>query len=275
MVKQERTEAASTPFVPSVGSAPFTAIGYRELAADLFLVRLIGYFGSENSDGEVVASMAEAITTLDPAYQRAYDVAAIAMTAAQRGVDNDVRLRAIALLERAAKQFPTTFRYPNLAGQIYLVDLQTRDPAQRREWDERGALLLESAARKPGAPAQSAMQAAMLQTRLGRRERAINQLRELLLITSDEKARNGIAQKLSELAGEDAEQIAAELSEARHRFQDDWLSTRPLIPAGWYILLGPRPSPGFDLVDLAAGPDLIGSSPAFESIPPLEDEPQP
>lgn len=270
---QDRHDESSVPYVPSEDAAPFLTLGYRELAADLLLVRLLGYFGSGDNDARAIASLAEVITTLDPSYTRAYEVGPVAMTAAKRGVDNSVRLRAIALLERAAKHNPTSYRYPNLAGQIYLVDLQTRDAVQRREWDERGALLLESAARKPGAPADAAMHAAILQTRFGRRQRAVDQLREILLITSDDKGRAKILEKLSELEGDDADAIALELYEARNRFAREWLDERPDLPATMYILTGPRPSPGFDLEDLAAGHDLIGSNP--EPTPPLEPDTAP
>jgi hypothetical protein len=272
---QARVEGFNSPYVPSEDSVAFLSLGYRELAADILLVRMVGYFGSDDNDGKVIASLAEAITTLDPSYRRAYDVGAVAMTAARRGVDNSVHLRAIALLERAAKQFPSAYRYPNLAGQIYLVDLQTRDPAQRRKWDERGALLLESAARKPGAPADAAMQAAILQTRFGRQQRAIDQLREILLITSDPKSRDGIIQKLAELQGQDAAAISAELSEARNRFLHVWLRDRPTIPQSMYILIGARIAPTFDLTDLAAGGNLIESEVIPELIQPLEDEAEP
>lgn len=268
--RQRSLKAVESPYAPSEAAAPFLVLGFRELGADLLLIRLFGYFGGGDHEAAPMAALAEAATALDPQFRRAYNVGPLAMTAASRGVDNEIRLRAIALLERAARNFPADHRYPNLAGQIYLTDLQTSDPAQRREWDQRGALLLESAARKPGAPADSAMHAAILQSRFGQKQRAIQGLREILLITSDEARRAGILEKLAALEGQDAELIAAELLEARNRFVRDWHRQRPALPATMYLLVGAPPAAGFDLAALATGGDLIGTDEAlFERLEPL------
>ncbi len=39
-----------------------------------------------------------------------------------------------------------------------------------------------------------------------------------------------------------------------------WLRDRPAVPATMYLLIGPRPAPGFDLRELATGGrDLVGA----------------
>ena len=264
-------ESEAAPYTPSPTAAPFVTLGFRELGADLLYVRMIGYFGGGESEAHAVASLAEAITTLDPRFPRAYEIGAVAATGAKYGVDNDARLRAIALLRRASELYPTVYKYPNLAGQIYLVDLQTTDPAQRRAWDEQGMLLLESAARKPGAPAEAALYAATLQTRLGQQQHAIDSLRELMLITTDTKARAQIIERLAKLTEDAADEIAAEMLEARRTFERTWKDQRPALPPSMFILVGPPPAPGFDLGDLAAGGrDLIGTE-GFERLEPLTD----
>src|SRR5262249_46663638 len=142
-----------------------------------------------------------------------------------------------------------------------LIDLQTGDPGQRRAWDERGAQLLEAAIRKPDAPADAATTAAVLRTRLGQHQRALDGLRELLLITSDASARRRILDKLAELSHADADELAAELLEARRRFEAAWRRDRPAVPASMYLLIGPRPAPGFDLRDFATGGrDPVGAT---------------
>jgi hypothetical protein len=265
---QRAPDDVQAPYTPSPGAAPFVTLGYRELGADIFYVRMIGYIGGNETDGAATASLAEAITTLDPTFRRAYEVGAIAATAARRGVDNAARLRAIELLRKAAARYPASYKYPMLAGQIYLVDLQTKDPAQRRAWDEQGSLMLESAARKPNAPAEAALVAASLQTRFGQRERASAGLRELLLVTTNAGARKELVERLAELEHQDAEEIAAEMSEARREFDRAWKRDRPALPPTMYVLLGAPPAPGFDLTDLAAGGrDLIGTQ-GFERLEP-------
>ena len=268
-------EVGEAPFAPSRQSAPIVALGYRELAADLLFVRLTVYFGSAENQAPVIATLAEAIASLDPRFARVYDFAAVAMTSAAGGVDNRIRFRAIDLLAEGSRAFPGNWKYPNLAGQIYLVDLETQDPAQRRAWDEKGALLLETAARKPNAPASSALIAASLLTRFGQQQRAIDSLRELLLITNDDAARRHIIEKIAKLATEESDEIGAELLGIRKEFEREWKRERPAVPPTFYILLGPRPAPGVDFGELATGGrDVIGTE-TFERLEPLTDEPPP
>lgn len=266
-------ELTATPYAPSPTSAPILALGYRELGADLLFVRMVGYFAAYDSAPADTAALAEAIVALDPRFRRAYELGATAMTDARRPPDRALQLRALALLERGMREFPTYWRFPNLAGQIYLVELQTEDPAQRRRWDEKGALLLESASRKPGAPADAALHAAILQSRIGERQRAIDSLREILLLTTDQRARKAILDKLAELTDDSSEELAAEIFEQRKRFEHEWRANRPAVPASMYVLIGARLRAGFDLEDLATGGrDLIGSE-GFERLEPVVDAP--
>jgi hypothetical protein len=252
-------EAIDEPFAPSPAAAPFVSIGYRELAADLLLARAMPYLGGAHSTAEGIAGLCEAIVASDPQYHRIYEWCAHAMTLARAGVDQRTYRRAIALLEGGMREFPDDWRIPYTAGQLYLFDLQTTDPAERRAWDERGTLLIESAIRKPQAPAEAATTAAALRTKLGQHQRAIDGLREMLLITSDATARQRILDKLAELSHQNADDLAAEILEARRRFDAAWARDRPAVPASMYLLIGPRLRPGFDLRDLATGgSDLVG-----------------
>ena len=192
-------EAASThaegidePYAPSPASAPIVFLGFREAFADLFWIRLTGYFGGPDSTADGVASLVEAINGLDPRYHRPYEYGARAVTIAQHGVTQDSYVRSLAILERGIKEFPDDWKLPMLAGQIYTQDLETTDPAQRRAWDERGTLLTESAIRKPGAPTDAATWVAFMQTKLGQRERAITDLREMILVTRDDNSRRAL-----------------------------------------------------------------------------------
>ncbi|HWO23326.1 MAG TPA: hypothetical protein VNO30_31515 [Kofleriaceae bacterium] len=254
-----RGAAIEEPYAPSPAAAPFVSLGYRELAADLLLARAMPYLGGDASTAAGVAGLCEAIVASDPQYRKIYEWCAHAMTLAQTGVDQRAYLRAIALLERGMREHPGDWRIPYTAGQMYMLDLQTSDPAERRAWDERGARLIEAAIRKPDAPATAATTAAVLRTRLGQRARAIDGLREMLLITSDDAARRRILDKLAELTHESSDELAAELLEARRRFEAAWRRDRPAVPASMYLLIGPRPAPGFDLGELATGGrDLVG-----------------
>lgn len=264
--KAERTDTdQEQPWAPSPSSAPYVALAYREAFADLMFVRLRGYFGGEHTSPDAVASVCEAIISLDPRFHRAYEYCGGAISfymLTSKAADQSVLLRAIAMLERGTHEFPTDWRIPNLAGQIYTQDLQTDDPRQRREWDEKGMLLIESAIRKPGAPAELQDWAAVMRTKYGQQQRAVRDLREVLLMTSDAKARKILIDRLAQLENQNADEIAGEIFEARRRFDRAWASARPTIPAIWYVLLGPRLEPGFDPVDLATGGrDLVTNEP--------------
>jgi hypothetical protein len=245
-------------------------LGYRELVADLLFFRLKGYFGGTENTANGVASLVEAIIALDPEHHRIHEWGARAITLASRGVDNAAYLRALAVLDAGARKFPDDWKLPYLAGEIYTQDLQTSDPAQRRAWDERGTLLTESAIRKPNAPASAATWAATMRTRLGQHQRAIDGLREMLLVTGDDNVRARLLEKLAALQDAGASELAAELLDARRAFEAAWLAARPAVPASMYVLIGGPLERGFDLADLATGGrDLVGTQP-IERLEPME-----
>ena len=258
------------PYAPSPSAAPYVSLGYREMMADILFIRLSGYFGGNENTADATGGLVDAIAALDPKFHRVYVYGATAMTLARYGVNQDTFLHAIAVLERGMKEFPDDYRLPMLAGQMYTQDLQTNDPAQRRAWDDKGTLLVESAIRKPGAPAEAAEFAAVMRTKLGEQERAVRELKEMLLVTSDERAKRRLIDRLATLEHDNADEIAAELYEERHRFEAAWKHDRPAIPASMYILLGPHIAPRFDMTDLATGGrDLVGSEP-IERLEPLD-----
>jgi len=261
---------ADEPYAPAAATASLVTLGYRELFADLLFLRMKGYFGGDQNTANGIAGLVEAIVALDAQYHEAYEWGARAITMAGRGVDNAAFLRALAVLETGSRQFPEDWKLPYLAGQIYTQDLQTKDPAQRRAWDERGTLLTESAVRKPNAPALAATWAATMRTRLGQHQRAVDGLREMLLVTDDAQARVRLLAKLAELEQDSASALASELLDARRQFEATWNATRPAVPVAMYLLVGAPLSPRFDLGTLATGGhDLIGTQP-IERLDPID-----
>lgn len=264
-----RADTGSQPYAPSPAAAPIVMLGFREASADLLWIRLTGYFGGPDATSDGVASLTEAITRLDPLFHRPYEYGARAMTIAN-GADQTSFKRALAVLETGMTYFPDDWKLPYLAGQIYTQDLQTTDPKQQREWDEQGTLLTEKAIRKPGAPAEAATWVAYMRTKLGQRERAINDLRELILVTRDDNAKAALIEKLAKLVDSDSAELAAEVYEQRALFEQAWRRDRPGLPPSMYILLGPHLRPGFDLTDLATGGRDLAGAPTVEPLEPLE-----
>ena len=236
-------------------------------------IRLTGYFGGREATRRRRRGAVEAIVALDPHYHRAYEYGA------RRDDDRRHRRRRKRTLPARARrararhrEFPDDWKLPYLAGQIYTQDLETKDPAQRRAWDERGTLLTESAIRKPGAPLEAATWVAFMRTKLGQRDRAIRDLRELLLVTRDDSARaRTCIDKLAKLEDTDsAEHRRRRCSSSARCSTRSGSTIGPTIPPTMYILLGPRLAPGFDMTDLATGGrDLVTTAPP-EKLEPLD-----
>jgi hypothetical protein len=252
------------PLAPSASAAPFVSLGYRELLADLLYARLRTYLGGGDAQAVAAAQLVEAAVALDPAYPRMYNFGVGAIRAAKHGVDNAIYMRMIAVLEKGRVAFPEDWRIPAEIGQIYALDLETKDPAERRAWDERGVRFLEMATRMPHAPAFSAATVAMLRTRLGQQQRARDGLVEMLLISGDTSAREVLLRKLGDLEETDEALLAAEILEERNKFDRAWERERPALPPTMYVILGPKLGGGtFDLGDLA-----LGGRPLIEPPPP-------
>jgi len=259
------------PFAPSPGAAPYVSLGYRELAADLLWIRAVGYVGSDDDRAIGTRALVEAIVALDPRFERVYDFGGLAMTAIGTNATNDDMLAAIRVLERGMKEFPANYKLPLTAGQIYTVELASDDPAHVQAWQLEGARMLERAVRIPGAPKEVATFAAHLRTKLGQRDKALRDLRELIVYTTDARQREKLVAKLAELTEGDADALAYELEVEQRRFEALWKATRPDVPPSAFLLIGPPLSPSFRLEDLAVDRDLIGADEPIEPLPKLPD----
>lgn len=259
------------PYAPSPGAAPYIALGYRELAADLLWIRALGYVGGDDDQAVATSALVESIVALDPTFERIYGWGALAISATGSNASNDDLLAAIRILERGMARFPNSYVLPLYAGQIYTVDLHSDDPVVTRRWQLEGARMLERAVRVPGAPAELGTFAAHLRTKLGQRDKAIRDLRELIVYTSNAKQREALIQKLAKLEESDAGELAYELDTERLRFEETWRAERPELTRTMYILVGPRLPSRFRLDDLAVDRDLIGIDEELSPLPPLTD----
>lgn len=264
-------KTADPPAAPSPDAAPYVSLGYRELMADLLWVRTIGYVGSEDDQASSTRALVEAIVALDPGFERVYTAGALAMTAIGTGATREDMLAAIRVLEQGMARFPANYKMPLYAGQIYTADLTSDDPAEVERWQLEGARLLERAVRIPGAPKGVGTLAAYLRSKLGQREKAIRDLRELILYTTSAQQRQKLVEKLAELEESDAAAIDYELDVERRRFEARWTTERPELPPAAYTLIGPPLPSTFRLEDLAVDRDLIGSDEPIEPLPPLPD----
>lgn len=259
------------PYVPSPAAAPYITLGYRELGADLLWIRGLAYFGSDDgATSPGIQHLIATIAALDPAFEEPMSWGSLAMWSITMQPTQADYLRIIELLEAAMQRFPKNYRLPQRAGEIYALRLTSDDPAQVRAWKEKGAALLAKAVRLPDAPKTLGTYVAHLQTELGQRDKAIRDLRELVLYTSDAEVRNRLVAKLAKLTEASSDTIAYELDVERERFEEAWRRDRPEMSAAMYAVMGPAIPPWFDPADLYE-PEVPTVEP-IEPLPPLADD---
>jgi tetratricopeptide (TPR) repeat protein len=248
--------SATMLVVPPVEVVRFAP--YRELLADLLWCRLLVYYGSNwGGDGDLsqVEDLLDDIIALDPRFKTVYEWAAFAV-AYRTGRANQAEFRSsIHYLEEGMRQFPDDYRYPWIAGTRYYFDMWSADEKTLRRYRERGAALIEEAMTKPNAPQDLATTAANMRSKLGQQERALDSLRQMILSTSDEGARQKMLRRLRV----SDPGLADELTQAAADIEEDWLGHMPMVPLDFFLLLGDRPSPVIDLRKLATPRDLFGA----------------
>jgi hypothetical protein len=259
-VRRAWPPTASVPYAPSPAAAPFISLGYREVAADLMWIRTLAYLGGTTDTSAGVRQLVEATIALDDHLRASYDLGALGIQTASRGVDNEAHRAAIGIFERGLKVFPEKWEYAVLAGQAWIVDLKPEDEAERRENTRRGIALFEKAVRMPGGMEKVAATIAYFQDKLGQHELAVEHLREMILIAQDDQARNTLLKQLAELEQRDEMELRVAMLSARQAFLDEWYAKRPAVPASMFLLLGKRRDPYLDRRALAVDRDLIGTN---------------
>lgn len=246
--------------VPPADLAPILSLGYRELAADLAWSRLLVYYGSSrigDSDFRYLEDLIDTVLALDPRFKRVYRWAAYSVTHRTGYATQEELALSVRYLERAMEAFPDDYEYFWLAGLRYWLDLNPEDEDLRRRYRERGAELIEQAMRKPNAPPGLATLAASLRTELGQVERALSELREMILTTDDVEAREKMVERFALLS--DDRDLADELEAASERFDAAWKAEMPYAPPSLYVIIGDEPSPVIDFEELANERDLFGA----------------
>jgi hypothetical protein len=261
-------------FLPPPASAPVIFAGYRELAADIYWVRTLVYYGSSmvgDADYRYLEPFMDTVIALDPKFKRIYKWAAYAVTFKEERATQEEFLTSIKYLERGIEEFPDGYELYLIAGQRYFLDLYSEDPDEQRRFRERGAELIEQAMRKKDAPRSLGTFAATLRTKLGQKERALHNLREMILATTDERAQQQLIARYEQIAQEG---FPEEARQAKADIVNGWKRELPFAGVDMYIILGDRPSPVIDFEALATERDLFGADEPFEAAEPFEvDEP--
>ena len=157
------------------------------------------------------------------------------------------------ILRRGVAVFPNDWELSWLLGLRLFYDLKAPTPEEQKRQQEEGAMYIERAMRLPNAPGDLPLLAASLRTKLGQKERALRELREMILITEDEKARETLEARYAVMASEDASNDLA--AEAR-QLDADWRKYLPYASRTLFIILGPPPPSAINLKQLAEPQDF-------------------
>jgi tetratricopeptide (TPR) repeat protein len=248
--------------LPPPGTARALSLGYRELFADVVWTRALVYYGSSwGGDGDLsqVEQLADLIIDLDPRFEPAYLWATYAVLYRTGEVTQAEYRSSVHYLELAMERFPDNYKHFWTAGTRYYLNLQSDDPHVTRFFRERGAQLIEQAMEKPNAPTELATIAATMRSKLGQHERALDTLRHMIAMTDDDAARKQLLARLRK----ESPDVADELAAARRALEESWQRDMPAVSLDFYILLGPPPSPTFDLRELTTPRNLFGTDAAF------------
>ena len=252
--RQTWPEGEGLVWLPPPQLAPVVAMGYRQLWADVNWARVLVYYGLERRERPTfqyryLTRFLDNIIALDPKFRRVYEWAAYAVLFQGGTLKPEEYLLSMPYLERAMQEFPDTYRYFWLAGIRYYIYLEADDPEEKRRYHERAATLMEEAMRKPDAPRDLPTYAAGLRTQLGQHERAMHDLREVIMTTEDPEAQQKLIEAYRQMAGKE---FPEEATRAKAELQRGWLAELPFASPHLYIVLGDRPPAAIDVEALAA-----------------------
>ena len=245
-------------FLPPPEASPVIFAGFREVAADIYWVRVLVYYGTSlvgEADYKYLEQFIDNIIVLDPHFERAYSWAMRAVTYKHTTATQEEFQQSLAYARRGMEQFPDSYEFFFEAGILCTHDIWVEDPAELRRYRELGAEYIDRAARKKDAPRNLATLAASLRTKLGQKERALRNLHEMILLTENEKAREKLLQQYRRIA---EQEFPEEARTAMEELEAAWKRETPFAGPSMYILLGDRPSPVIDFDRLATDRDLFG-----------------
>jgi hypothetical protein len=240
-------------WVPSPSAARFLSAGYNEVWADLFWARTLIYYGDglvEKHGMPDLDRLLSAINALDPYFRRPYSWGGHATTFRAGQPTQEEFRSSVAVLERGLAAFPLDWEMSWTLGLRLFFDVRDPDPRKQERLREEGVAHIERAMRLPNAPPDLPILAAAMRTRLGQRERALKQLREMILSTDDEAARAQLKSRYAELVTEGE---SLNLDREAERSRREWELHMPHVTRPFYDIVGPPPGDAYDLAAIWQG----------------------
>jgi tetratricopeptide (TPR) repeat protein len=244
-------------FVPNPRTARFISAGYNELAADVVWARTLVYYGDGVSKGfamKDVEPLVALVNTLDPFFHRPYAWGGYATTFRQKETTQDDYRASVEILERGAKAFPQDWELAWMLGLRYYSDLKSSDPVEQKQLQEIGVSYIEKAMRLPKAPGDLPNLAASLRSKLGQHDRALRELKEMIVVMEPGAARDKLIDRYRLMSSESQAQAIRDATDSFHR---DWKRDLPFAPATLYSLVGKEPPPRSPR-QLLEGPTFLG-----------------
>src|SRR5262249_41634527 len=140
------------------------------------------------------------INRLDPTFRKPYFWGAYATTFRKQIPTEDEYRGSAEILRRALEVFPDDWELNWLLGLRLFFDLTSGGAHEVARRKDEGAAYIERAMHLPNSPKDLPILAAIMRTRLGQKERALRELREMILNTDDEKARTPLQRRYAQLA---------------------------------------------------------------------------
>ena len=175
-------------YLPSAKFLKPALLGFESLAADLFWIQTIQYFGKHvTSDRRFpkLFPLLDLVTSLDPQFIEAYRLGGLYLAYFAREVD-----RAIALYEKGIASNPERWELPHDLGRLYYLDL--KDYGKALEWFQRADQL-------PGRPDYIHRFVARLYAATGLEELALEMWRQIYEQTDNEEIRQMAEQEIQKL----------------------------------------------------------------------------
>ena len=235
-------------YLPPADWMPTVSIGYTSAFADLLWCRLLVYFGEElGQRGQVkhLFQYTDAILSLDPSLRAAYRWAATGVIYRPAATTLDEAFKGADYLERAVERWPEDgeLRW-DLASYLRfeLAPMIKDDPARKEAVLARSIPHLHEAVLKGSGPPWLALNNATLLSKLGKKERAIQQLEEIYPTVNDAQARQQILARIAQLR---AENHAEALQVAVEQFERDRQANFPYLDSNLFLLVGPKVAPTY------------------------------
>ncbi len=250
------SHADSQYYLPPASWLKVFSIGYNEAFADAIWTKFIIYFGSAPKQnvkpgmflGDDASANAakqgvenytlnyvQAVTDLDSRFLAAYAHGA-RLTMYHKGIISKQTVQvAIKILEKGIRFFPDDGALRFNLGFLYYYELIPfiRDAEEKKKIKEKGANILYTAAKLPGAPPYVAELASSLLSRHKMNNLAIEHIRFMLLAETDPDIRRHLQKELEDLVGK---QIQFEEQQMAN-FSELWRTRYAFIPFDLYTVL--------------------------------------